>query len=428
MPDQDTSKSAAQSGAPSGERSSPSTPTTAMENPTAAQPIVYPSRRSHKRWIIAAVLVVVIVGGIFLWRYFSGFESTDDAQVDVHLYPVSARISGYVQAVHVADNEYVQEGATLVEIDPEDYNVALAKAQANLETAQAAARALNIDVPISSVDTDSQLKFTSSDIENAKSAIAAGEKQVAAAQARILEAEAENVKAQDDVQRYHLLLVKDEVPKQTYDHAIAAAQTDNAAVTAAKAEEAAAEQNVDEARSRLVEAIARNESAKAGPQRVASTHARALSAVADIGQKRAELDQAELNLGYTRIIAPVSGEVTKSVVVGLNVDPGEQMLTVVPLDQVWITANFKETQLKHMRVGQKAEVVLDSNGRTYRGHVDSIAGGTGPIFSLLPPENATGNYVKIVQRVPVKIVIEPGENHDHQLRPGENVEAKVYLR
>ncbi len=407
--------------------SSSSTPNTATENPTTP-PVVYPSRRSRKRWIIAAAAVVVLVAGIFLWHYLSGFETTDDAQVDVHLYPVSARISGYVQAVHVEDNQYVQEGATLVEIDPQDYQVAEAKAQANLETAQAAARALNIDVPISSVDTASQLKFTSSDIENAKAAIAASEKQVAAAQARILEAEAENVKAQDDVQRYHLLLIKDEVPKQMYDHAVAAAQTDTAAVAAAKAEEASAEQSVAEARSRLIEAIARDQSAQAGPQRVASTRARALSAVADVRQKQAELDQAELNLRYTKVLAPVSGEVTKKVVVGLNVDPGEQLLTVVPLDQVWITGNFKETQLKHMRVGQKAEIHLDSNGRTFHGHVDSIAGATGPLFSLLPPENATGNYVKIVQRVPVKIVLEPGENRDLQLRPGMNVEAKVYLR
>jgi membrane fusion protein (multidrug efflux system) len=420
MPDQDMAKGP--------ESSSSSTSNTATERPTTAPPVDYPRRRSRKRLIILGVLVVVVVGGLFFWSYLSGFESTDDAQVDVHLYPVSARISGYVQAVHVGDNQWVQQGDTLVEIDPKDYQVALAKAQANLETSEAFARALNIDVPVSSVDTASQLKFTSSDIENAKAAIAAGEKQVAAAQARIQEAEAQNVKAQDDVQRYHLLLVKDEVPKQTYDYAVAAAQTDTAAVAAAKADEATAEQNVASARSRLVEAIARNESAQAGPQRVASTQARALSAVADIGQKRAELAQAELNLGYTKIPAPVTGEVTKTVVVGLNVDPGEQMLTVVPLDQVWITANFKETQLKHMRVGQKAEVVLDSNGRTYHGHVDSIAGGTGPIFSLLPPENATGNYVKIVQRVPVKIILEPGENSDHQLRPGMNVEATVYLR
>jgi membrane fusion protein, multidrug efflux system len=420
MPDQDTAKSP--------ETSSSSTQSTAMDSPSTTPPVVYPRRRSHKRWIIVAAVVVVVVGGIFLWHYFSGFETTDDAQVDVHLYPVSARISGYVLAVHVKDNQYVQEGDTLVEIDPKDYQVAVAKAQADLATAQASARALNIDVPISSVDTASQLKFTSSDIENAKAAITAGEKQVAAAQARILEAEAENVKAQDDVQRYHLLLAKDEVPKQIYDHALAAAQTDTAAVAAAKAEEASTEQNVVEARSRLNEAIARDESAQAGPQRVASTRARALSAVADERQKQAELDQAELNLEYTRILAPVSGEVTKKVVVGLNVDPGEQLLTVVPLDQVWITANFKETQLRHMRLGQRVEITCDSNGRSYQGHVDSIAGATGPVFSLLPPENATGNYVKIVQRIPVKIVLEPGGNSDHQLRPGMNVEAKVYLR
>jgi membrane fusion protein, multidrug efflux system len=424
MPDQGTDSTQA--------NSSSTTPNTGAEkstteNPTTP-PVAYPSRRSHKRWIIAAAVLLVLVASIFLWHYLSGFESTDDAQVDVHLYPVSTRISGYVQAVHVGDNEYVQEGATLVEIDPQDYQVAVARAQANLATAEASARALNIDVPISSVDTASQLKFTSSDIENAKAAIAAGERQVAAAQARIQEAQAEDVKAKDDVQRYHLLLIKDEIPKQIYDHAVAAAESDTAAVTAAKAEEASAEQNVLQARSRLSEAIARDQSAQAGPQRVASTRARALSAVADVRQKTAELNQAQLNLGYTKVLAPISGEVNKKVVVGLNVDPGEQLLTVVPLDQVWITANFKETQLRHMRPGQKVKITCDSNGRSYQGHVDSIAGATGPVFSLLPPENATGNYVKIVQRIPVKIVLEAGQNSDHQLRPGMNVEAKVYLR
>ena len=388
----------------------------------------YPRRRSNKRWILLGSLVVLVVAGVLLWHYITGFESTDDAQVDVHLYPVSARISGYVQQVNIDDNQWVNEGSTLVQIDPRDYEVALERAQATLGTSQAAAKSSNIDVPVSSVDTSSQLKFTSSDIKNAEAAIQAAEKQATAAHARVLEAQAENVKAQDDVTRYHLLLTKEEVPKQVYDHAYAAAATDVAAIAAAEADEAAAQQAVQEARSRLIEAEARYEDAQAGPQRVDATRAKALSAQADVRQKEAAVEQAELNLSYTRILAPVTGEVTKKVVVGLNVDPGEQMLTVVPLDQVWITANFKETQLKHMRVGQKARIELDSNGRTYNGHVDSIAGATGPIFSLLPPENATGNYVKIVQRVPVKIVLEPGENRDHQLRPGENVEAKVYLR
>jgi membrane fusion protein, multidrug efflux system len=411
-------------------QAAPSMPTPPVENAGADDPLVstYPRRRSRKRWIIRGVLVVLAVGGGFLWHYLSGFESTDDAQVDVHLYPVSARISGYIQKVNVDDNQWVNEGSTLVEIDARDYEVALARNEAALATSAAVAKSSNIDVPVSSVDTSTQLKFTSSDIKNAEAAIQAAQKKVAAAHARVLEAQAENVKAQDDVTRYRLLLAKEEVPKQVYDHAYAAAATDVAAIAAAEADEAAAQQAVQEALSRLTEAEARNEDAQAGPQRVDSTRAKALSAVADVSQKRAAVEQAQLNLGYTKIFAPVSGEVTKKVVVGLNVDPGEQLLTVVPLDQVWITANFKETQLKHMRAGQRARIELDSNGRTYNAHVDSIAGATGPIFSLLPPENATGNYVKIVQRVPVKIVLEPGENADRQLRPGMNVEAKVYLQ
>jgi len=403
---------------------------TAADGATADDVLVsaYPRRRSKKRWIVLLSIVVLAVAGAFFWHYLSGFESTDDAQVDVHLYPVSARIPGYVLKVDVGDNQWVNQGSTLVEIDPEDYEVALAKAQATLATSEATARSLNIDVPVSSADTSSQLKSTSSDIRDAEAAIQVSEKEAAAAHARVLEALAENVKAQDDVTRYRLLLAREEVPKQIYDHAYAAAATDVAAIAAAEADEAAAQQAVLEAHSRLTEAEAHYEDAEAGPQRVASTRARALAAMADVSQKRAAVEQAELNLGYTRIVAPVTGEVTKKVVVGLNVDPGEQLLTVVPLDRVWITANFKETQLKHMRVGQKARITLDSTGHTYSGHVDSIAGGTGPIFSLLPPENATGNYVKIVQRVPVKIVLDPGETRDHQLRPGENVEVKVYLR
>jgi membrane fusion protein, multidrug efflux system len=401
----------------------------AGDSGAAQSPIpAYPKARSRKRLILFIGLPVLIIVGVLLWVYFSRFEDTDDAQVDVHLYPVSARISGYIQKVNVEDNQWVDAGYTLVEIDPKDYDVALAKAQADLDNADAAAESLNIDVPISSVDSSSQLKFTSSDIQNAQAAIDAAEKEAAAAHERVVEAQAENEKAQDDVTRYRLLLAKDEIPKQVYDHAYADAATDVAAVSAAEASEAAAQQAVQEAHSRLIEAEARYADAQAGPQRVASTRAKALAAVADMRQKRAALEQAQLNLGYTKIFAPVTGEVNKKVVVGLNVEPGEQMLTVVPLDQVWITANFKETQLKHMRVGQKAEIHLDSNGRNYKGHVDSIAGATGPLFSLLPPENATGNYVKIVQRVPVKIVLEPGENRDHQLRPGMNVEATVYLK
>jgi membrane fusion protein, multidrug efflux system len=374
------------------------------------------------------IVLVVLVGGFFLWRYLGTYESTDDAQVDAHLYPVSARISGYVVKVNVDDNQYVQKGAVLVEIDPKDYEVAVEEAKANLASAEATAQSLNINVPITSVNTTTQLKFTASGVDDAGAGIVNAEKQVAAAHAQLEAAEANDVKAQDDLRRYKALVEKQEVAEQVYDQALAAAKASTATVAAARDTEAAAQQAVQQARSRLGQSEANRQYAETGPQQVSSTRARARAAIADVQQKRSALEQAELNLQYTQIVAPISGEVTKTVVVGLNVQPGQQLLTVVPLDEVWVTANFKETQLRKMKVGQKSEIHVDSSGRTFKGHVDSIAGATGPLFSLLPPENATGNYVKIVQRVPVKIVLDPGENQDHQLRPGMNVVPDVYLR
>jgi len=385
------------------------------------------SKLGGRKLAIGAVLAVLVVG-FFLWRYLTSYESTDDAQVDVHLYPVSARVSGYVIKVNVNDNQYVEKGTVLVEIDPKDYEVAVAKAQADLANAEATARSLDITVPITSVSTSSQLVSAASDVEGARAGVVAAEKQLTAAHAQLEQAKANDVKAQDDLKRYKLLVEKQEVSQQIYDTALAAARASTANVAAAHANEEAASQAVQQAKSRLSQAEANHRSAQTGPQQVASTRARALSAVADVQQKRAALEQAELNLQYTRIVAPVSGEVNKNVVVGMNVQPGQQLLTVVPLLEVWFTANFKETQLKHMRPGQRVEVGVDSNGRTYKGRVDSIAGATGPLFSVLPPENATGNYVKIVQRIPVKIVLEQGENRDLQLRPGMSVEPKVYLR
>ena len=385
-----------------------------------------PQRRRNLVLLIVAVAALVI--GVFLWRYLSSYESTDDAQADVHLYPVSARVSGYVVRVNVDDNQWVEKGTVLVEIDPTDYEVAVAQAQANLASAEATARSLNITVPITSVNSSSQLTFTASGIEDANAGVTAAERQLAAAHAQTEAAQANDVKAQDDLHRYKLLVDKREVSQQIYDQALAAAKSSTASVAAAQANELAAQQVVAQTRSRLAQAHANHQYAETGPQQVSSTRARVRAAIADVEQKRAALQQAQLNLGYTKIVAPVSGEVNKTVVVGLNIQDGQQLLTIVPLDEVWVTANFKETQLRHMQVGQKAEIKVDSSGRTLKGHVDSIAGATGPLFSLLPPENATGNYVKIVQRVPVKIVLDPGENRDRRLRPGMNVVPDVYLK
>jgi membrane fusion protein (multidrug efflux system) len=370
----------------------------------------------------------VAVTGFFLWRYLSSYESTDDAQVDAHLSQVSARVAGYVIRINVEDNEYVKAGTVLVEIDPKDYQVACDKARADLANAEATARSLDLAVPITSVNTSSQLRSSTSDVDNATAGIVSAEQQLAVAHEQALQAEANDLKAQDDLKRYKRLVDRQNVSEQTYDQALATSKASTASVAAAHATEAAAQQAVTQAKSRLTQAEANLRSAGTGPQQVASTRARALSAVAEVEQKRALLEQAELNLQYTKIIAPVNGEVNKSVVVGMNVQPGQQLLTIVPLDDVWFTANFKETQLRWLRPGQRADVSVDSSGRTYRAHVDSIGAATGPLFSLLPPENASGNYVKIVQRIPVKIVLEPGENRDRLLRPGMSVIPTVYLR
>ncbi|HXZ11632.1 MAG TPA: HlyD family secretion protein [Candidatus Sulfotelmatobacter sp.] len=386
-----------------------------------------PPRPRLRAYLIGAA-VVLLVGGVVAWRYFSSYESTDDAQVDGHLMPLSARITGYILKVNVDDNQYVTAGTVLAEIDPKDYQVAVDKARADLADAEATAASLNINVPITSVSTTSQTTFSEADVINARAGIDAAQKQFDAAKAQLVQAQANDWKAQLDVVRYKQLVDKKEVSQQTYDQAFAAANATAAAVAAAQASASAAEQQVTQAKSRLAEAEANYKASLTGPQQVASTRARALSADATVKQRQAALEQAELNLQYTKIMAPVTGVVGKNIEVGMNIQPGQQLFTIVPLDDVWVTANFKETELRYMRPGQRAEFKLDANGHTYKGHVDSIAGSSGARLSLLPPENATGNYVKVVQRVPVKIVLEPGQNSDHSLRLGMSVEPTVHVK
>jgi membrane fusion protein, multidrug efflux system len=388
---------------------------------------VFFRQRPRARLYLIGAAIVLLVAAYFGLRYLMTYESTDDAQVDGHVMPLSARISGYVTKVNVDDNQYVTAGTVLVEIDPRDYQVAVDQARAALSDAEASAHALNINVPITSVSTTSQTSAAEANVENARAGILAAQQQEEAAQAQLAQAEATNTKAQDDLVRYKQLVDKQEISQQLYDQAVADAKSNAASVAAAKAAAAAAAQQVTQAQSRLAQAEADLQGAQTGPRQVASSRARALAAQANVEQKEATLEQAELNLQYTKIVAPVNGVVSKSVEVGMNVQPGQQLLTVIPLDDVWITANFKETQLKYMRPGQPVEIKVDANGRTYKGHVDSIAGSSGARLSLLPPENATGNYVKVVQRVPVKIVLEPGQNKDRYLRIGMSVEPKVYL-
>jgi membrane fusion protein (multidrug efflux system) len=374
-------------------------------------------------------IVVLLVAGFFLWRYFASYEDTDDAQIDGHLNSISARVSGHVLKLLVEDNQYVPMGTPLIEIDPKDYQVALDRAKADYADAVATADAARVNVPITSVNTTSQTSSAQADVENATAGIAAARQQYSAAKAQLAEAEANNVKAQNDLVRYKQLVDKEEISQQQYDQALAAANAGSAAVDAARASASAADNQVRQAQSRLALAQANLRAAATGPQQVATIRSRAQSAEAQADTKKAALAQAQLNLGYTVIVAPVNGVVTnRTVEVGQNVSIGQELMKVINLDDIWVTANFKETQLKHMQVGQRATIRVDTNGKDYNGHVQSIAGASGAITSLLPPENATGNYVKVVQRIPVKIVFDNGEIKQHELRPGMSVEPKVWIK
>jgi membrane fusion protein, multidrug efflux system len=384
--------------------------------------------RSLVRRIILGVVIVVAVAGFFVWRYLNRYEGTDDAQVDGHINNVSARVSGYVLKVNVDDNQYVEKGAVLVEIDPRDYQVAIERAKAELADAEATAQAMNLNVPVETIGTTTQVSTSEADLQATQAGVTAAQRQLDSARAQLQEAEANNTRAQADVARYSTLLAKDEVSRQLYDQANAAAKANAAAVEGARAAVAAAEQQVAQAQSRVNSAQAALQYSHTGPQQVAATQARARAAVAVVQQKRGALAKAQLDLQYCTITAPVTGVVSKRVEVGMNVQPGQTLVSVVPLDDVWITANFKETQLRRMKVGQRVTIAVDAYGREYQGRVESVAGATGAQFSLLPPENATGNYVKVVQRVPVKIVLDPGQNRDHLLRLGMSVEPKVWLQ
>jgi membrane fusion protein, multidrug efflux system len=390
-----------------------------------------PSRTSSSgfRIGVAIGIIVLLVVGIFVIRYVISYESTDDAQVDGHVNSISARITGHVIKLNVDDNQYVNAGTVLVEIDPTDYQVANDRAKADYEDARAAAEAAGVSVPVTDVNTSSQVSVTQADVTSARAGIQMSQQQFEAAKAQLQEAEANDVKAQNDLGRYKQLVDKQEISQQQYDQAVAAAKASTATVEAARASADAAQQQVTQSQGKLVQAEANFRYANTAPKQLQITRARAASALAQAQQKKADLDQAQLNLQYTKIIAPVNGIVSnRTVEVGQNVSPGQELMKVIPLDDVWITANYKETQLRHMRIGQPVDIEVDANGRTYHGKVDSIAGASGARFSLLPPENATGNYVKVVQRIPVKIVLDPGSNNDHQLRPGMSVEPKVWIR
>jgi len=397
-----------------------------------------------RRSVIAVAVLVVVAAGVFFWLHSRGREETDDAQVDGRITQIAARVGGTVTKVSVDNNLRVDGGAVLVQIDPRDYQIAVDRARAELADARATAAAARTGVPIAQVETRAGVSNASGSVEQAEAGVTGAQQEIevaqanfAAAQAHKRERDAAATKASRDVERLRALVDKDEIPRQQFDAAVASADAARAAAEAAGSEVTAAQSGITVAQQRAAQARAGATQARAGlataqtaPQQLQVMQARAAAAEAHVKQAEAELAQAELNLAHTTIQAPGPGVISrKSVEPGQVIQPGQPLMALVDLEHVWITANFKETQLASMQPGQKATVEVDAlGGREFEGHVDSIAAATGAKFSLLPPENATGNFVKVVQRIPVKIVLEAGQDPGHLLRPGMSVTPTVRIR
>ena len=394
--------------------------------------------------ILIGVVVLVAIGVGVWWWIAAGRESTDDAQVDAHITPIASRVGGTVLHVPVEPNQEVEAGAVLVEIDKRDYEVALERARAELADAEAVAVAAKASVPITSTTASSNVTTARGGVEQAdasyleaQQAVEVARTRLSTAQAREREAAANATKASRDVERLNPLLAKDEIAQQQFDAAVAAAAANKAATESAQAQVKEAELGIRVAESRLAQAGVGRQQASAGlktaqtaPEQVTASRARADAADAKVRQNKAMVKQAELNLEYTTVKAPIKGIVSrKSVETGQVIQPGQPLMTIIPLDRVWVTANFKETQLASMRPGQRVKIEVDAyDGREFSGKVESLAAATGSRFSLLPPDNATGNYVKVVQRVPVRILLDEGQDPEQLLRPGMSVVPTVYTR
>ena len=399
----------------------------------AQKPEDSPAKKAGRRVLIGAVILLLICGAAF-WYWRSTFtEDTDDAQVDGDIYQVSARVTGQVTKVFVEENKPVKKGDLLLEIDPTDYQVALQQAQANLASAQADYTQATVNVPITSVQTNTQLANSGVDVQVNTTGVAQAQQQAAAAQARIEQAQANAIKATKDVERYTPLVEKDVISRQQYDAAVASATAANASVveaqktlTAQQAAVTAAVQRVQTSRNEAAQA------ARTGPEQVKAQQARAASMLAAVKQAQARVDQAKLNLSYTRVVAPTDGIINKkNVDIGGNLSVGQDLLSIVPLDDLWVTANFKETQLNKMHRCQLVELKVDAlGGRKFTGKITQVGGATGSRLSLFPPENATGNYVKVVQRIPVRIDFTnlKQDNKDFALRPGFSVVPDVDVK
>jgi len=391
---------------------------------------VSPPRRLP-RWALFALSTIAVVVLLSWWLYARHFESTDDAQIDGHLNAISARISGTVLYINpkVENNQYVEAGTLLIELDPNDYQAALDRAKADLVTKEGAARSAGVNVPITDTSAFSRLRLAEAARDEAAASVEAEQANLGAAQHKVQQDEALYARAERDRVRYQALVEKREISRSDYDaretESLATAQaleSDRAAVTSIR-------QKIAQARSLVAERGAQVQEARTAPQQVVDAQSKSQSSFGEVERVRADVRTAELNLGYTKIYAPVSGVIgRKTVELGQRIQPAQSLLAIVPVDDIWVTADFKETQLKYMRPGQSVSIHVDTFGRDYRGTVENLPGAAGTVFSLLPPENASGNFVKVVQRLPVRIRFNRDQDAQQLLRPGMSVEPTVKVR
>jgi membrane fusion protein (multidrug efflux system) len=377
--------------------------------------------------IFFVVLLIAAVAGLMYWRQAQQFESTDDAQVEAHLNPVSARIDGSIAKVYVENNQVVRPGDPLVDLDPRDFQVALNQARAQLSEARSMVTAQQPNVPITEVENATNLSTGESSVAGAQAALGAAEHDRDSAAAKLAESEANNARAQADLERYNILISKEEVSRQEYDQIAATAKAQAATVAANQAAVQSAARVVDQRRAQVADAQSRlAQYSRTAPQQVAIRQANVRSQQANAENIQAQVEQAQLNLTYTKIVAPVAGIVMKrSAEVGARITAGQPLLVIVQLGDLWVTADFKETQLRRIQPGQPARIHVDALNLDFDGYVENVGGGTGSVISVLPPENATGNYVKVVQRIPIKLRFKPNQAGLDRLRAGMSVEPDV---
>lgn len=402
--------------------------------PQVAKLEVLPTTRNERkttRIVIVGLATLLVIGAATGWALYSqGYESTDDAQVDGHLNVVSSRVSGTTASVHVVENQIVEAGQPLVDLDPSEQKVAYAQAKAQYDQAVAQLNAQRPSIGMTRADNVAAAITGDVQVAQSKSAFAAASQDLAGARAKLAEAEA--IRARDDASlaRNEQLFRAGTISRQAYDQAVAAAHSADANVDAAKANIASAEKLVEQRNAEIQAQTARREqTARTAPGQLSIRQADLATAQANVEAAAAQLDRAELNLSFCHIVSPVRGIVTqRSAEIGNRVSEAQPLMMIVATGDTWVTANFKETQLARMYAGQRAKIHVDALKKDFEGTVESIPAITGARSSVLPPENATGNYIKVVQRMPVRIRLNANQESAERLRPGMSIEATVWLR